>query len=60
MRRTASGTCTALLAALGLSVAAASFGATVAHAAECNGRHDALGTSRTIVVDPKEHPRIGT
>jgi hypothetical protein len=21
---------------------------------------DALGTSRTIVVDPKEHPRIGT
>lgn len=60
MRRTASGTCTALLAALGLSLAAASFGATVAHAAECNGRHDALGTSRTIVVDPKEHPRIGT
>lgn len=60
MRRTASGTCTALLTGLGLSLAVVSFGATAAHAAECNGRPDALGTSRTIVVDPKEHPRIGT
>lgn len=58
MRRTASGTCTALLTALGLSMATASFGATVVQAAECGP--DALGTSRTIVVDPKEHPRIGT
>jgi peptidoglycan/xylan/chitin deacetylase (PgdA/CDA1 family) len=29
-------------------------------AAECPGHPDALGTSRTIVVDPHEHPRIGT
>jgi peptidoglycan/xylan/chitin deacetylase (PgdA/CDA1 family) len=31
-----------------------------AFAAECPGHPDALGTSRTIVVDPHEHPRIGT
>jgi peptidoglycan/xylan/chitin deacetylase (PgdA/CDA1 family) len=31
-----------------------------AHAAECPGHPDALGTSRTLVVDPTEHPRIGT
>jgi peptidoglycan-N-acetylglucosamine deacetylase len=29
-------------------------------AAECPGNPDAIGTSRTIVVDPNEHPRIGT
>jgi peptidoglycan/xylan/chitin deacetylase (PgdA/CDA1 family) len=29
-------------------------------AASCPGNPDALGTSRTIVVDPREHPRIGT
>lgn len=28
--------------------------------AECPGNPDALGTSRTIVVDPTEHPRLGT
>lgn len=28
-------------------------------AADCPGRPDALGTSRTLVVDPKAHPRIG-
>jgi peptidoglycan-N-acetylglucosamine deacetylase len=28
-------------------------------AAECPGNPDAIGTSRTIVVDPAEHPRIG-
>jgi peptidoglycan-N-acetylglucosamine deacetylase len=27
---------------------------------ECPGHPDAIGTSRTIVVDPREHPRIGT
>lgn len=32
----------------------------VARAADCPGHPDALGTSRTIVVDPREHPRIGT
>ncbi|MET4388965.1 peptidoglycan/xylan/chitin deacetylase (PgdA/CDA1 family) [Bradyrhizobium sp. F1.4.3] len=31
-----------------------------AFAANCPGHPDALGTSRTIVVDPHEHPRIGT
>jgi peptidoglycan-N-acetylglucosamine deacetylase len=29
-------------------------------AADCPGHPDALGTSRTLVVDPKQHPRIGT
>jgi peptidoglycan/xylan/chitin deacetylase (PgdA/CDA1 family) len=29
-------------------------------AAGCPGNPNALGTSRTIVVDPAEHPRIGT
>ncbi|WP_249780833.1 polysaccharide deacetylase family protein [Bradyrhizobium sp. dw_78] len=29
-------------------------------AADCPGNPDALGTSRTIVVDPRQHPRIGT
>jgi peptidoglycan/xylan/chitin deacetylase (PgdA/CDA1 family) len=29
-------------------------------AAECPGHPDALGTSRTLVVDPRQHPRIGT
>lgn len=31
-----------------------------AFAAECPGHPGALGTSRTLVVDPREHPRIGT
>ncbi len=31
-----------------------------AAAAECPGHPDAIGTERTIVVDPREHPRIGT
>jgi peptidoglycan-N-acetylglucosamine deacetylase len=29
-------------------------------ATDCPGRPDALGTSRTLVVDPKAHPLIGT
>ncbi|NVN86694.1 MAG: polysaccharide deacetylase family protein [Rhodopseudomonas sp.] len=29
-------------------------------AGDCPGHPDALGTSRTLVVDPREHPRIGT
>jgi len=32
----------------------------VAYATECPKKSDALGTSRTIVVDPKEHTRVGT
>src|SRR3981081_3524465 len=31
-----------------------------ARAAECPSHPDALGTFRTLVVDPKAHPRIGT
>lgn len=31
-----------------------------ANAGECPGNPAALGTSRTLVVDPTEHPRIGT
>jgi peptidoglycan/xylan/chitin deacetylase (PgdA/CDA1 family) len=31
-----------------------------ASASDCHGNPDALGTSRTLVVDPREHPRIGT
>ncbi|WP_027553036.1 polysaccharide deacetylase family protein [Bradyrhizobium sp. Cp5.3] len=31
-----------------------------AYAANCPGHPDALGTSRTLVVDPRAHPRIGT
>jgi len=31
-----------------------------ASAADCPGHPGALGTSRTLVVDPREHPRIGT
>jgi peptidoglycan/xylan/chitin deacetylase (PgdA/CDA1 family) len=35
-------------------------GAAAAQAAECPGNPDALGTSRTIVVDPVDHPKLGT
>ena len=35
-------------------------GAHTARAGDCPGHPDALGTSRTLVVDPREHPRIGT
>jgi peptidoglycan/xylan/chitin deacetylase (PgdA/CDA1 family) len=34
--------------------------AQIASAADCPGNPGAIGTSRTLVVDPKEHPRIGT
>jgi peptidoglycan/xylan/chitin deacetylase (PgdA/CDA1 family) len=34
--------------------------APAAAAVDCPGHPDALGTSRTLVVDPREHPRIGT
>lgn len=36
------------------------FQADVVVAADCPGNPDAIGTSRTIVVDPREHPRIGS
>jgi peptidoglycan-N-acetylglucosamine deacetylase len=35
------------------------FAAGFAAAAECPGNLGALGTSRTVVVDPVEHPRLG-
>lgn len=31
-----------------------------AYAADCPGNPDAIGTSRTIVVDAAEHPRVGS
>src|SRR5476649_2279625 len=34
--------------------------AQAAPVADCPGHPDALGTSRTLVVDPLQHPRIGT
>src|ERR1700676_3099788 len=46
-------------AALGLGLLAGVTTQT-ASAADCPGHPDALGTSRTLVVDPREHPRIGT
>ena len=33
---------------------------TTVRAAECPGHPDAIGTSRTVYVDPAEHPRVGT
>jgi peptidoglycan/xylan/chitin deacetylase (PgdA/CDA1 family) len=39
---------------------ASSIVAAPASAADCPGNPGALGTSRTLVVDPREHPRIGT
>jgi peptidoglycan/xylan/chitin deacetylase (PgdA/CDA1 family) len=35
------------------------FAAGLAAAAECPGNPGALGTGRTVVVDPVEHPRLG-
>src|SRR6478752_5305568 len=46
-------------AALGLGMLAC-FTAPGAMAADCPGHPDAIGTSRTLVVDPREHPIIGT
>jgi peptidoglycan/xylan/chitin deacetylase (PgdA/CDA1 family) len=37
-----------------------SVAAQAASAADCPGHPDAIGTSRTIVVDPRAHPLIGT
>ena len=46
--------CTAIAVGLLSGVRAA------AAAEDCPGHPDAIGTSRTLVVDPREHPRIGT
>jgi peptidoglycan/xylan/chitin deacetylase (PgdA/CDA1 family) len=45
---------------LGLLAGTIAFAAQPTLAADCPGNRDALGTSRTLVVDPREHPRIGT
>ncbi len=34
--------------------------ASAASGADCPGNPDALGTSRILMVDPRQHPRIGT
>src|SRR5436305_5071784 len=47
-------------AALLLGLLASGVVAAPSFAADCPGNLDALGTSRTLVVDPKEHPQIGT
>src|SRR6202007_2587764 len=41
------------------ALALATLSAPVALAEECPGHPDAIGTSRTIVVDPPAHPRLG-
>src|SRR4051794_37920444 len=51
--------CKPSCAALGLGVLAC-VTAQGATAADCPGHPDAIGTSRTLVVDPHEHPIIGT
>ena len=48
------------LRGIALSVIALCAGIAAASASECPGKPNALGVSRTIVVDPKEHLRIGT
>lgn len=49
------------LTAVGALALLAGFAAHPAAATEdCPGHPNALGTSRTLVVDPREHPRIGT
>lgn len=45
---------------LGGFLGCSTIGSPAALAADCPGHPDALGTSRTLVVDPREHPRIGT
>jgi peptidoglycan/xylan/chitin deacetylase (PgdA/CDA1 family) len=45
--------------ALSVTLLSAAF-APMASAADCPGHPDALGTSRTLVVDPRQHIRIGT
>jgi peptidoglycan/xylan/chitin deacetylase (PgdA/CDA1 family) len=48
------------VAGLFLGMLASGVAAGSASAADCPGNSAALGTSRTLVVDPREHTRIGT
>ncbi|MGJ5207903.1 polysaccharide deacetylase family protein [Bradyrhizobium sp. HKCCYLR20261] len=50
---------TRLAVLLGGVAGAALSVASAASAADCPGNPNALGTSRTLVVDPREHPRLG-
>src|SRR5689334_23724112 len=50
---------TARWSGLGFGLLASLIAEQAAPAAECPGHPDALGTSRVLVVDPTEHPRIG-
>ena len=54
------GHCARQWAILCLCMLTVGVGAESAFAGDCPGHPDALGTSRTLVVDPREHPRIGT
>ncbi|WP_441520608.1 polysaccharide deacetylase family protein [Bradyrhizobium sp. 2TAF24] len=45
---------------LGLAAAALLAAASAACAADCPGNPNALGTSRTLVIDPADHTKIGT
>jgi peptidoglycan/xylan/chitin deacetylase (PgdA/CDA1 family) len=60
MRKAASGNGAWQVAVLFLAMLACLIAAGSASAADCPGNPGALGTSRTLVVDPREHPRIGT
>jgi peptidoglycan-N-acetylglucosamine deacetylase len=48
------------LTALCLALLACSAARAEPPASDCPGHPDAIGTSRTIVVDPRAHPRIGS
>src|SRR5262249_23750637 len=49
-----------MLRSVGAVVAGVFCAISAAHAADCPGNPNAIGTSRTIAVDPAEHPRLGT
>src|SRR5258708_28887275 len=51
--------CVKLSIKLSLGMLAIGVAAGSASASDCSGNPGALGTSRTLVVDPREHPRIG-
>jgi peptidoglycan/xylan/chitin deacetylase (PgdA/CDA1 family) len=53
-------TARALASSLIAVVIALAITGTHAQGADCPGHPEAIGTSRTLVVDPIEHPRIGT
>ena len=44
----------------GVAALAGAAASTAASAAGCPGHPNAIGTSRTIAVDPRQHPKIGT